>query len=180
VQQPTIDRGLALRFAGLGDARRAVAALGLGQSVTSALVVISDERALRDIMRTMSRITTPQGMSPDISFSVSGQRFRAAVVRGPGGSFLSNEIAYRAQRELGGPSGRATSFHVHTPGGALIPQETGTREERRTRTRALGAARGVLILLIETLRRMVRALGRQILSRRAQSRQSGQHSGGGP
>jgi hypothetical protein len=180
VQQPTIDRGLALRFAGLGDARRAVAALGLGQSVASALVVISDERALRDIMRSMSRITTPQGVSPDISFSVSGQRFRAAVVRGPGGSFLSNEIAYRAQRELGGPSGRATSFHVHTPGGGLIPQETGTREERRNRTRALGAARGVLNLLIETLRRMLRALGRQILSRRAQSRQSGQHSGGGP
>ncbi len=180
VRQPTVDRGVTFRFGSLAEARSAAAALGLGQTVVSPLLEISDETALREIVRTMQRIGTARGVTADIRFSASGRQFRATVVRGPGGSFLSNEIAYRVQRELGGAAGGAPSFHVHTPPGAPIPEDTSTRAARRTRTGALGAARNLLNTLIETLRRMVRALGRQILARRAQSGQSGRQSGGGP
>lgn len=52
-----------------------------------------------------------------VRFSVGGQRFEGAIRRGPGGNFLSNEIAYRTQRQLGvdrDPDGAPQSFHVHT------------------------------------------------------------------
>lgn len=38
------------------------------------------------------------------------------LVAGPGGNFLSNESAYRTQRELRARGSRAASFHIHTPG----------------------------------------------------------------
>ncbi|HEY2514957.1 MAG TPA: DUF4157 domain-containing protein [Polyangiaceae bacterium] len=82
--------------------------------------------------------------------------FTATVVSGPGGSFLSNEVAYRTQRLL--PRGTAAgarnplSFHVHTQGagGAADPGQTDLRDHT-----------------IQTLQRIVRAVGLEIARRAA-------------
>lgn len=52
------------------------------------------------------------------TFDLGGQTFNASVIRGPGGSFLSNEVSYRTQRTLQethpNAGNRPDSFHVHT------------------------------------------------------------------
>ena len=185
VQQPNIGRDISLRFSSVSAAQQAAGALGLTQPVNSSVVVIDDVRVLGTIIGSMRRVSTRQGPTADISFRAGNQQFRATVLEGPGGSFLSNEISFRAQRELRRRGSSATSFHVHTPEGSAIPQDTGSRAARRTRTRALNAARGVVNTLIATLRRMIRAVAQRVLVRRQQQQQPqsqpGQtQQGGGP
>jgi len=185
VQQPTTGRDITLRFGSVSAAQQAARALGLTQTVNSSVVVIDNVSALRTIIRSMRRVSTGQGPTADITFRAGNQQFRATVQRGPGGSFLSNEISFRAQRELRRQGSSATSFHVHTPEGSAIPQDTSSRAARQTRTRALNAARGVVNTLIATLRRMIRAVAQRVLVRRRQqqqtrSQQSQTQQGGGP
>lgn len=168
VQQPDIGRSVKLRFASPAAAQQAASALGLSQPVTGRVVTIDDVSTLQAIIGSMQRVGTRQGPTADITFRAGGRQFRAAVLAGPGGSFLSNEISFRAQRELRRRGSPATSFHVHTPGGGAIPQDTGSRAARRTRTRALGAARDIVNTLVATLRRMIRAVAQRVLARRRQ------------
>jgi pyrrolidone-carboxylate peptidase len=182
VQQPNIGRAVTLRFASLPAAQQAARALGLTQAVHSRVLAIDDVRTLQAIIGSMQRVLTRQGPTADIIFRAANQQFRATVLSGPGGSFLSNEISFRAQRELRRRGSSATSFHVHTPGGSAIPQDTSSRTARQTRTRALSAARGVVNTLIATLRRMIRAVGQRVLVRRRQQQtqpQAGRSQQGG-
>jgi hypothetical protein len=141
------------------------------------VVIINSVGALRTIIGSMNRISTGQGPTADITFRAGNRQFRATVLEGPGGNFLSNEISFRAQRELRRRGSTATSFHVHTPEGAALPQDTGSRAARRIRARALNAARGVANTLIATLRRMIRAVAQRILVRRQQQQQTQSQQG---
>ena len=177
IQQPSIGRDITLRFANTNDAQRALSALGLTQIASSNRVTISDVTAIRRIINTTQRVTNGRVPTPDIRFRAGGQRFQATLLSGPGGSFLSNEVSFRTQRELRNRGSQARSFHVHTPEGGRIPQSTRTPQERRTRLATLSNARNVANTLIATLRRMIRAIGQRILTRRQQQRSS---SGGTP
>jgi hypothetical protein len=177
VQQPDIGRDVKLRFASLSAAQQAARALRLSQPVNSRVVVIADVRTLQAIIGSMRRVGTGQGPTADITFRTGNQQFRATVLAGPGGSFLSNEISFRAQRELRRRGSSATSFHVHTPGGSAIPQDTSSRAARSTRSRALSAARDIVNTLIATLRRMVRAVAQRVLVLRRQQQQSQSQQG---
>lgn len=89
--------------------------------------------------------------------------FTAEVVSGPGGNFLSNEVAYRTQRLLQAHGTSAPlSFHVHTQGAGPTTHR-GPATTLRNNT-------------IHTLRRIVRAVGLELVRRAASSRQpSTQH-----
>jgi hypothetical protein len=58
----------------------------------------------------------PDAAADQVRWRIGGTLVAAQIVQGPGGSFLSNEVAYRTQRALGiGSERRAPlSFHVHT------------------------------------------------------------------
>lgn len=169
VQQPTIGRKITLRFQSRQAASQALQALGLSQAHTGSVVTISDEAALRTIMRGASHLSGLSSQSANFSFSVGTTAYNATLLSGPGGRFLSNEIAYRMQRELRKQSSAARSFHVHTPEGNLIPQGA----SKHATQQALTGARTTLLTLIATLRRIVLALARRVLARR-------QQQGGGP
>jgi hypothetical protein len=185
VQRPTIGRDIRLKFNSITAARQAAQALRIVQQVNSTELVIDDVSVLRTIIGSMQRVSAGQSPTADITFRAANRQFRATVIEGPGGSFLSNEISFRAQRELRRRGSSATSFHVHTPEGAAILQDTSSRAARRTRTRALSAARGVINTLIATLRRMIRAVAQRVLTRRQQQQQNQSQPGpsqmgGGP
>jgi hypothetical protein len=179
-QQPTVDFTLTLEFADPTTADRALAALGQ-RPQRSDTVHISDETAVRTIVRTMRREIGREGMR--ITFAAGGRTFGAEIVSGPGGDFLSNEVSYRALRRLqeraqppgggsgqGGVAGAGTpgvSFHVHTPGavqgsGEALPPVGDTAQSRQARTVAETNARTVLTRLVNTLRRVVVAVARRI------------------
>jgi hypothetical protein len=94
----------------------------------------------------------------DISFTLGSHKFDATVLAGPGGDFLSNEIAYRTQRLLGASaSPRAPqSFHVHTPSGGTVGVTSGA---------SLAHARTRLANLVTNLRGIIAAFGRRLLAR---------------
>ncbi len=171
IPQPIIARGITLRFSSTTVAQRAIQALGLTQAVTSDEVVIDNVATIRAILANAVRISDSRGLTADIRFIVGGQQFRATVVEGPGGNFLSNEVAYRTQRELARSGSSAVSFHTHTPpapaAGETIPQTS-----RIARRNALWVARNAIARLVTTLRRMIVAVGVRVLASRQQ--------GGGP
>lgn len=168
-----IDTEVQLDFIEAAEADRALRALGLatqGQQV----VTISDMPALRQIAQTMERSAQGGG----VTFrSSNGQAFQAIILRGPGGSFLSNEVSYRVLRLLGQQPGgsAATSFHVHTPRGttavgAAIPQGQRTASERGGRQQAIAIGRGVVQRLVSRLETLIRAIARRFGQRTPGSR----------
>jgi hypothetical protein len=88
--------------------------------------------------------------------------FKATLVEGPGGNFLSNEVSYRAQRLLrdSGSAKDPWSFHVHTPSADAIAAGA---DAKKATAKAM-AQRGSLI---DTLKRVIGAVARLILDRRA-------------
>lgn len=178
IPQPTIGTDITFLFGSATDARDALSALGTTGTITprggaggAVELRIDDPAALARIIRTAQRVMRRTGSGPvptsAITFRVGNRRFRAQVLEGPGGDFLSNEVFFRVQRELRRTGSQALSFHVHTPRAPLIPQGRGTRAARRTRRTALGAARRFLRNLITTLERIVRATARRIIAARA-------------
>jgi hypothetical protein len=164
IQKPTTGEDITFRFASASLADAALKGLGL-PAQGSPRVVISDAKAIQTILTTMKRIVS----GPNIQFSAGGTSFQATVVEGPGGSFLSNEVSYRAQRLLqtsGSPSDQL-SFHVHTPSGEAIPQATGTATERKAKSDAQRKAMGLRDLLVQTLNRLIGVVAGLILDRRA-------------
>jgi hypothetical protein len=144
-----------LRFASAADAS-AVARASRG-TLSGLTVTISRVSALHDIISTMHRTSPTQ-----ISFELGGHSYTATVVEGPGGSFLSNEVSFRALRLLGGLGQRGTvpSFHTHIPrvSAGLIPQGAATGADRRTVRRA----RRRLGRIVETMRRIIRSVARRV------------------
>jgi pyrrolidone-carboxylate peptidase len=160
VRRPTVDTAIELQFGSVANADAALQALNL-PTQGQATVSIRDVAAIR---RIVAGITNDNPQSPTITFSVGNQQFIATILRGPGGSFLSNEVSYRVLREIAASSGprRPTSFHVHTQRytqnqGEEIPQQAGA-----ARTQALGLAARVRTTLIETLKRGIIAVARRI------------------
>jgi len=127
----------------------------VGQRARPVTVVTLAPQQIRQVVATAHWTT-----GPDFSFTARGQGFTATLLRGPGGDFLSNEVAYRTQRLLGASaSPRAPqSFHVHTPGGGTVGA-TGGPTLRQAQTR--------LANLVTTLRSIIASFGRTLLARSA-------------
>ncbi|MFW6078321.1 MAG: eCIS core domain-containing protein [Gemmatimonadota bacterium] len=177
IPQPTIGTDITFRFASAAEARAALAALGTtgrltrpGSATGPVDLEIDDPAALARVISTARRVTRRTGSGPvptsTISFRIGGRRFRARVLRGPGGSFLSNEVFFRVQRELRRSGSQALSFHVHTQRASVIPQDRATRTARRARRSALRGAGRLLRNLIATLERIVRATARRVAAAR--------------
>jgi pyrrolidone-carboxylate peptidase len=165
VLHPTIGRDITLRFATPADAVQAAAALGAG-TPTGTNLVLGDEAIVRAVMTSARPVSSSPGANAEITFLAGSTRVRATLVRGPGGSFLSNEVFYRVRTEIARTGSDAVSFHVHTPGAAPIPQATGTRAERSARRGALQTARDAVVTLVATLRRMAASVGRRVVAAR--------------
>jgi pyrrolidone-carboxylate peptidase len=166
IQRPTIGTDVTFRFESPRKAKKALEALGLpAQNAGSRDVTLSDPAALRKIVGTMMRMSDGR----DIEFRAGGQSFRATVVEGPGGNFLSNEASFRMLRLLA-ETGRSdvASFHTHVPPGASdkIPQDTSTPAARTKRAAAVKEAMGNRATLLATLRRMIGVVAAQIAARR--------------
>ena len=163
ILQPTVGTDVTLRFPTTTIADQALSALGLPPAgIRDA--TIGDVSALQQIIATMQRASN----GIDISFRAGGQSFQAAVVSGPGGNFLSNEVSFRVLRLLGEQKRPdIPSFHVHVPRslpnvGDRIPQDTSTRAARSARQRAIRFATRTRDRIIATLRRMIQAVARRI------------------
>jgi hypothetical protein len=159
IQKPDIGREIRFRFATDDEAKTALAALG-GRRGTSREVLVSDEAILHEITKTMVR----QANGIDIKFKVGGKDFTAAVVEGPGGNFLSNEVSYRMLRLLKQKSlpQDPLSFHVHTQNPELHENDD---PSKRSAADSLSAA-GFMNRLVATLKRIVAATAKVILDRR--------------
>jgi hypothetical protein len=162
IPRPEIGDAVKFQFRTLAAAEQAATTLGLPRPIGRELT-ISNTSALREIVRTMRR--APDGLH--ILFQIGGRWFQAAVLSGPGGNFLSNEISYRVLRLLIEENRQdLPSFHVHVQrplrGGGQIPPDTGTPAARHARRQAIAEAMGVRNRLITTLQRMIRAVIRRI------------------
>ena len=164
---PTIGEQIVFRFPSVIEADGALTALGLPAQKRNQ-VSISDEKALQQIISTMTR----KGDSPDIQFKAGTGSFSAQVISGPGGDFLSNEVAFRTQRLLGasGSANPPLSFHTHTQKSDTIPEDQGTAESKKARKDALADAKVLLGRIIDTLKRIIGAVGRLVLDKRAASK----------
>jgi hypothetical protein len=169
IPKPTVESGITFRFDDAAKADKALTLLSLTEE-KKAQVVISDVTALETIAKTMT--TRADGVT--IDFTVGGESFSAKVVEGPGGDFLSNEVSYRMRRLIlqQGAATTASTFHVHTPAGARIPQP-GDKD----RPTALAKAVKLKDKLIATLKRIVLAVADAVLGRRAAA--AGAPSGSG-
>lgn len=164
IAQPEIGEEITFLFPSAAEADNALKTLSLRPQGTPE-VKVSSASALKQILATMTKV----GNGPDIRFVTGGKTFRATVVEGPGGNFLSNEVSYRALRllENSGSLKDPLSFHVHTPSGGAIPQDTSTPAARKARAEAQRAAMGLRQTLIQTLKRVIAVVAGLILDRRA-------------
>jgi len=149
-------------------ANRAIKALGSGTLMSSrgysqGTMQIVDTKVIGSIL---AQIGGKSG--PAIEFKAAGQKFTAKVLEGPGGNFLSNEVSFRMLRLLAETKSPKDpfSFHVHTEGGGLIPQDTSTKEAAKKQKEAMSAAMTVRGTLIATLRRMIAGVAKIIMGRR--------------
>jgi hypothetical protein len=112
----SVGSDLHLRFGTADDLREARRLLRATQSGrgTSDVLQVTDAAIAAEIARTASY--TGAAGSSNIRFTAAGRDWTAEMIGGPGGSFLSNESAYRTQRQLANSRSTATSFHVHTQG----------------------------------------------------------------
>ena len=168
VARPTIASDITFRFNLRSTAQRFLNVLGLQQRAISREVVISDSQAIRNIINNSVRISDRRGLTARIRVTINNTQFRPTILDGPGGSFLSNEVAYRTQRELQQQNRSAVSFHTHVPNvdqSARIIPPNGTNEQRRN---ALWSARSSINRLVATMRRLIRAVGIRIIGQRNQ------------
>jgi hypothetical protein len=154
VQEPTIGNDITFQFRTTAEADAALVGLGL-PAAHSPQVKIGDEKALLQITSSMKR----SGDSADIRFQAGTKWFDATVVQGPGGNFLSNEVSFRALRQLAssGSAKHPISFHTHTQRSDEVP--AGDKL-------ALANAMGLRARLIATLKRIIGAVGRAVLDKR--------------
>jgi hypothetical protein len=119
----TVGTDLVLGFPSDAEALRAEVALGAHAERADprrygprALRIIDPATAAAIVRDTAGDFDGAAAASarPTIAFELAGDPFTADLLAGPGGSFLSNEVAYRTQRELTAAGSSATSFHVHT------------------------------------------------------------------
>ena len=159
----SLRSSIRFRFHSAAEADRALHALSL-PAQNNAEVNIDDRNALAIIMNTMERGVHGVG----ITFRVDDQTFQTFILRGSGGAFLSNEVAYRVLRLLSRApqSRRPLGFHVHTQRGEPIPQEVDEPQDRRVRYQAVQAGRRVVRRLIRRLRAIIGAVARQVFERR--------------
>jgi pyrrolidone-carboxylate peptidase len=173
-----VDPETVLRFDSARAAERAAAAIP-GATAKGRRLTIASAKGVGKILESLSwgdygnDPSVPPALAhhlterrPRVTFEIKtgGQRqqFTAEVLRGPGGNFLSNEVSYRVLRALQ-REGRTdvTSFHVHLPRvlaqGSRIPQ--GSEGARRRKRRE--AERNVRENILETLRKMLAAVGEQ-------------------
>lgn len=167
-QRPSVASNITFRLPTQQLAQQLVTALGLTQTVTSRQISISNPQAIRSIINNSVRITDSRGNTADIRITLNNTPFRATIIEGPGGSFLSNEVAFRTQQQLRTQGSSATSFHTHVPpaeaAAALIPQ-SGSRSARRN---ALWSARNTVSRLVTTMKRLIRAVSVRIVKNRQQ------------
>lgn len=168
IPKPVVDATITFRFGDAARADRALARLSLPAQGT-AEIGISDVAALQKIAATMT--TRADGVT--IDFTAGGESFDAQIVRGPGGSFLSNEVSYRMRRLIRqqGSATTASTFHVHTPAGARVPQPGEVPD--KDRKAAVGTATRLRDKLIATLKRIILAVADAVLGRRAAAATSG-------
>lgn len=166
VPKPTLGENLTLEFANAAQA--ATAARVLRGPRDGNRVEVSDGNVVQQMLTTMVR--EPNGIG--ITFSVAGSTFKARVLSGPGGDFLSNEVSYRMLRLLKDKklAQDPLSFHVHTGAAQVIPDDGGLPGSAQTRALALTAARGMLGRLVAALKRICAATAQVILDRRSGSK----------
>ena len=164
IAEPDIGTTVTLDFTTAATANAALTALGeTAQSRTR--VKVSSVVAVRQIANTMR----PEGAAGGtrFTFTAKGESFSASLVQGPGGAYLSNEVSFRVLRRLS-EEGRSDtiSFHTHVAPGPTgreeIPQDTSTDVARKTRQGALTKARESLTHLVDTLKRLIAAVGRRV------------------
>ncbi len=176
-QRPTIESDITFRFNLAATAQSFLNALGLQQTASGRNVTISDPAAIRTIMGNSVRISDTRGLTAGIRVTLNNIHFRPTILAGPGGSFLSNEVAYRTQRELQQQNSSAVSFHTHVPNVDPIARnisEDGTSTQRRI---ALRSARRSVNRLVAIMRRLIRAVGIRIIRQRNQGNSSNNSSG---
>ncbi|HJV61278.1 MAG TPA: DUF4157 domain-containing protein [Albitalea sp.] len=174
VARPEIGESFVFDFGGAAQARAAQATVGgdLGGTAGTDVagqppsrLMVKDSTTVSAIVSTLSRV----GSGAQVQFRARQKDFKAVLVEGPGGNFLSNEVSYRAQRLLKG-AGSTTdplSFHVHTPSADAIPQDTSSKEAVAEKKKATSRAMGQRTSLIDTLKRVIGAVAKVILDRRA-------------
>jgi hypothetical protein len=160
VQAPTIGTNVTFRLDTDAEAQRFVTASGgtiADPANAPTDVTVSDPARIGEITSSMRE----QRDRSSIRFRVGGGSFRATVVSGPGGFFLSNEVSYRMLRLL--RSRRATrsitSFHTHVgplaPGSRVPASATGQTAAGAQRTQ-----------LISTMQAIIRSVAQGIVARR--------------
>ncbi len=164
VPRPDVGEDVTFQFADAATADAALKALGLPAKGV-ARVEITDAGAIQRIASTAKRGPKEK----EISFTAGSKTFSASVISGPGGSFLSNEVSFRVLRLLAEKklARDPISFHTHTQGSAVIPQDESTKAARAARKTALESAIGMKDKLVQTMKRVIQAVGTVILDRRA-------------
>ena len=168
VPKPTISSEVTFRMRSVPESVQFQAVVGITPSVRSQDVTVSDPQMLQRIIANSVRISDARGNTADIAITLGTRSFRVTILEGPGGDFLSNEVAYRTQRLLQQQGSTAVSFHTHVPpaepAGTIVPEARG-----RARTTALRLARAAITRLVTTLRNIVRAVATRVLAQRHQS-----------
>ena len=172
-QRPTVASNITFRLSSQQHAQQLVTALGLTQTVNSRQISISNPQAIRSIINNSVRVTDSRGNTANIIITLNNHSFRASIIEGPGGSFLSNEVAFRTQQQLRLQGSSAPSFHTHVP-----PADTGARlipssGSRRTRRNLLWRARSSIKRLLTTMTRIIKAVAIRIVKQRQQNRGNG-------
>ncbi|MBW3602775.1 MAG: DUF4157 domain-containing protein [Actinobacteria bacterium] len=178
-----VDATARLDFGVPEEADRFLRAIGRGPEGRSAVDV--------DLTTVSARIDEVERdvQGPGIVLRIGDDAFQAAIRRGPGGSFLSNEVFFRVLRAValheagGGATRDPAAFHVHTPRGtaaegARIPQPVGTPAEREQRHAAIATGRGVLQRLLRVLRAMIATVARRARDRRRSAAEDAPEEGG--
>jgi hypothetical protein len=164
IAEPTIGEDVKFRFSDPKVADAALKALGLQpQGVPDP--EITDHTALQTIIKSMSRDKTTAG----ITFKAGGKDFKALVVSGPGGDFLSNEVSYRVLRLLAETKSpkNPISFHTHTEKGNLIPSDKSTKAATKVRNEEIAKGKAIRDRLVATLTRIIQSVGKIIMGRRS-------------
>ena len=174
VERPEIGESFVFDFGSEQNARAAKSTLGGDIGGTPGTDVsyeppsrlgIKDSATVSAIVSTLSRV----GGGAQVQFRAKQKDFKAVLIEGPGGNFLSNEVSYRAQRLLKGAGSPKDpqSFHVHTPSAEAIPQDASGTEAIAKQKKATTGAMGQRTSLIDTLKRVIGAVAKLILDRRA-------------
>jgi pyrrolidone-carboxylate peptidase len=166
INRPTFGEDITIEFATPDEAKAAAKVLKPA-SIVGPQLTIKEHAILKEIAESAVR-DQKNAASPWLEFKAGGGNFRARLLSGPGGDYLSNEVSFRVLRLLRETKSEKEpfSFHVHTEKGGIIPEDTGTREKRTERKTALAEAMKVRERLITTLRRMIAGAAKIIAARR--------------